>query len=84
MLAEGRVIPVNHRRRLKQFARQYRFWLSVPGSRWIRIFLVKDVSFQTKTEAIELEPHVAVPIQSREHGAIGLPLLSALLEQVSL
>ena len=84
MLVEGRVIPVDHRRILKQFARQYRFWLSVPGSSWIRIFLVKDVSFQTKTEAIELEPLVAVPIQSWEHGAIGLPVLSALPKHVSL
>ena len=50
---------------LKQFARQHRFWLSVPGSRWIRTFNVTDVSY-TKTEPIELEPCVAKPIQLGE------------------
>ena len=31
--------------------------------------MVTDVSFQTKTEAIELEPRVAKPVQLWEHGA---------------
>ena len=43
--------------------------------------MVTDVSFQTKTEAIELEPRVAKPIQLGEHEAIGLPLLPVLPNQ---
>ena len=31
--------------------------------------MVKDVSFHIKTQAIELEPHVAKPVQLWEHGA---------------
>ena len=39
--------------------------------------------FYIKTESIELEPRVAVPLQLWEHGAIGLPVLSGLPNQVS-
>ena len=45
--------------------------------------MVTDVSFRPKTEAIELESRVALPVQLWEHGAIRLPLISGLPNQVS-
>ena len=40
--------------------------------------MVTDVSFRPKTEAIELESRVALPVQLWEHGAIQLHLVSGL------